>query len=53
MNFADTYDFSVDLVLQMLGTPASTYYDWRKAHRQPSRRAPGRRAAAADRWHSR
>ena len=39
MNFIDAHDFSVDLVLRVLGIPVSTYYDWRKARREPSRRA--------------
>ncbi|HUJ82954.1 MAG TPA: IS3 family transposase [Candidatus Acidoferrales bacterium] len=39
MNFVDAHDFSVDLVLRVLGIPASTYYGWRKARREPSRRA--------------
>jgi putative transposase len=39
MNFIDTHDFSVDLVLRVLNVSTSTYYDWRKARRQPSRRA--------------
>jgi putative transposase len=39
MNFVDAHDFSVDLVLRVLGIAASTYYDWRKARRAPSRRA--------------
>ena len=39
MSFVDTHDFSVDLVLRVLGIPASTYYDWRRARREPSQRA--------------
>ena len=39
MNFVDAHDFSVGLVLRVLGIPASTYYDWRKSRRAPSRRA--------------
>ena len=39
MNFIDAHDFSVGLVLRVLGIPASTYYDWRTARRAPSRRA--------------
>ncbi|MFZ0854928.1 MAG: IS3 family transposase [Hyphomicrobiaceae bacterium] len=39
MNFIDAHDFSVDLVLRVLGIPAATYYDWRTARRAPSRRA--------------
>jgi putative transposase len=39
MNFIDAHDFSVDLVLRVLHIPASTYYDWRKARRERSRRA--------------
>jgi putative transposase len=39
MNFIDTHNFSVGLVLRVLGIPASTYYDWRKAGREPSQRA--------------
>ena len=31
MNFVDAHDFSVGLVLRVLGIPASTYYDWRVA----------------------
>jgi putative transposase len=38
MNFIDAHDFSVGLVLRVLGIAASTYYGWRKARRQPSRR---------------
>ena len=39
MSFVDAHDFSVDLVLRVLGIPASTYYDWRARQAQPSRRA--------------
>ena len=39
MSFVDAHDFSVGLVLRVLGIPASTYYEWRKARREPSRRA--------------
>jgi putative transposase len=39
MNFVDAHDFSAGLVLRVLDIPASTYYDWRKARREPSRRA--------------
>ena len=39
MNFIDAHDFSVGLVLRVLGIPAATYYDWRTARRAPSRRA--------------
>jgi putative transposase len=39
MNFVDAHDFSVSLVLRVLDIAASTYYDWRKARREPSRRA--------------
>ena len=39
MKFIDAHDFSVDLVLRVLGIPASTYYGWRKTRMQPSRRA--------------
>ncbi len=38
MNFVDAHDFSVGLVLRVLGIAASTYYGWRKARQQPSRR---------------
>ena len=38
MNFIDAHDFSVGLVLRVLGIAASTYYGWRKARQQPSRR---------------
>ncbi|GAB5011004.1 hypothetical protein MAHJHV63_54540 [Mycobacterium avium subsp. hominissuis] len=36
MNFIDAHDFSVGLVLRVLGIAASTYYGWRKARQQPS-----------------
>ena len=39
MSFVDAHDFSVDLVVRVLGIPASTYYDWRARQAQPSRRA--------------
>lgn len=39
MTFIDKQAFSVDLVLRVLAIAASTYYDWRKARREPSRRA--------------
>lgn len=39
MNFIDKHGFSVGLVLRVLGIPASSYYGWRKARREPSRRA--------------
>ena len=39
MNFVDAHDFSVGFVLRVLGIPSSTYYDSRKARREPSRRA--------------
>ena len=39
MSFVDAHDFSVDLVLRVLGIPASTYYDWRARQAEPSRRA--------------
>ena len=39
MNFIDAHDFSVGLVLRVLGIAASTYYDSRKAQHAPSRRA--------------
>ena len=29
MSFVDAHDFSVGLVLRVLGIPASTYYEWR------------------------
>jgi putative transposase len=38
MNFIDAHVFSVGLVLRVLGIPASTYYEWRKARRKPSSR---------------
>ena len=39
MRFMDAHDFSVDLVLRVLGIPASTYYDWRARQTSPSPRA--------------
>lgn len=39
MNFIDAHDFSVDLVLRVLNIAASTYYEWRRARKDPSRRA--------------
>ncbi|HET6503779.1 MAG TPA: IS3 family transposase, partial [Amycolatopsis sp.] len=39
MSFIDAHEFSVDLVLRVLGIPASTYYDWRARQATPSRRA--------------
>ena len=54
MNFIDAHNFSVGLVLRVLGIPASTYYDWRKARRRAVAASPrGRRAAAVDRRHPR
>jgi putative transposase len=38
MSFVDAHDFPVDLVLRVLGFPASTYYDWRARQAAPSRR---------------
>ncbi|WP_243788898.1 IS3 family transposase [Saccharopolyspora gloriosae] len=38
MSFIDDHDFSVGLVLRVLGIPASTYYDWRARAAAPSRR---------------
>ena len=38
MSFVDAHTFSVDLVLRVLGIPASTYYDWRSRQAAPSRR---------------
>jgi putative transposase len=38
MSFVDAHDFPVDLVLRVLGIPASTYYDWRARQATPSRR---------------
>lgn len=38
MSFIDAHAFSVDLVLRVLGIPASTYYDWRARHDTPNRR---------------
>jgi putative transposase len=39
MSFIDAHEFSVDLVLRVLGIPPSTYYDWRARQATPSRRA--------------
>ncbi|HZE16026.1 MAG TPA: IS3 family transposase [Mycobacterium sp.] len=39
MNFVDAHDFSVDLVLRVLGIAPSTYYGWRRARTEPSKRA--------------
>jgi putative transposase len=39
MSFVDAHDFSVDLVLRVLGVPTSTYYDLRARREAPSRRA--------------
>ena len=39
MSFVDAHDFSVDLVLRVLGIPASTYYDWRARRTNPGPRA--------------
>jgi hypothetical protein len=38
MSFVDAHDFPVDLVLRVLGVPASTYYGWRARQAAPSRR---------------
>ena len=38
MNFVDAHDFSVDLVLRVLGIAPSTYYGWRARRADPSRR---------------
>jgi putative transposase len=38
MNFIEAHDFSVDLVLRVLGIAASTYYGWRARRANPSRR---------------
>lgn len=38
MSFIAAHDFPVDLVLRVLGVPASTYYDWRVRQAAPSRR---------------
>ena len=38
MSFIDDHDFSVGLVLRVLGIPASTYYDWRARAASPSQR---------------
>ncbi len=39
MSFIGDHDFSVGLVLRVLGIAFSTYYGWRKARREPSLRA--------------
>ncbi|WP_460466009.1 IS3 family transposase, partial [Amycolatopsis acidiphila] len=39
MSFIDAHEFSVDLVLRVLGIPPSTYYDWRARQSASSRRA--------------
>jgi HTH-like domain len=39
MRFIDAHDFSVDLVLRVLGIASSTYYDWRTRRTSPSARA--------------
>jgi putative transposase len=39
MSFVDAHDFSVDLVLRVLGIAASTYYDWRARRTNPGARA--------------
>ena len=39
MSFVDAHDFSVDLVLRVVGIPASTYYDWRVRRTNPGPRA--------------
>jgi putative transposase len=38
MSFIDAHTFSVDLVLRVLGVPASTYYDWLARQTAPCRR---------------
>jgi putative transposase len=38
LSFVDAHDFPVDLVLRVLGIPASTYYDRRVRQAAPSRR---------------
>jgi putative transposase len=38
MSFIDAHGFPVDLVLRVLGVPASTYYDWRARQAAPGRR---------------
>ena len=49
MSFIDAHDFSVDLVLRVLGIASSTYYEWR-VRDQPGPACPcGRRAAGHDR----
>lgn len=49
MSFIDDHDFSVGLVLRVLGIPASTYYDWRPRHIALTVPPRGRRVARADR----
>ena len=39
MSFVDAHDFSVDLVMRVLGIPALTYYDWRVRRTNPGPRA--------------
>ena len=39
MSFVDAHDFSVDLVLRVLGIAASTYYGWRARRANPGARA--------------
>lgn len=39
MSFIDNHDFSVDLVLRVLGIAASTYYGWRARRVNPGPRA--------------
>jgi putative transposase len=39
MRFIDAHDFSVDLVLRVLGIASSAYYDWRARRTSPSARA--------------
>jgi putative transposase len=39
MSFVDAHGFPVDLVLRVLGIPASTFYGWRARQVAPSRRA--------------
>ncbi|UQX12598.1 hypothetical protein [Candidatus Mycobacterium methanotrophicum] len=39
MNFIDTHDFSVGLVLRVLSVAVSTYYGWRARRVNPSPRA--------------
>lgn len=38
MSFVDAHEFPADLVLRVLGIPASTYYDWRTRRASPTRR---------------